>query len=193
MNKILVIIGTTRENRAGEKIARAFFREAEKRTDAEFELIDLRDYPLPFYDEPTSPKGIGLNYKNEVAKKWAQKIAESDGFVIVTAEYNHGYPAVLKNALDYVYDEWNNKPVSFVSYGGAAGGSRAVQQLRQVVIELQMVPLREQIILPFFSQLINEDGTMKDPDWGKKVNKVLDQLIMWTDFLKNFPLRQNDK
>ncbi len=150
MLKIQVIIGTTRQNRFSEKAASYIYQEAKKRKEIEVELVDLRDYPLPFYDEPVSPAMFEMTkheYTNEVAKKWTNKIGEADGYIIVTAEYNHGYPAVLKNALDYIFKEWNRKAVGFVSYGNA-GGARAVEQLRQVVIELQMVPIRNSIHIP---------------------------------------------
>jgi len=148
MVKIQVIIGTTRENRFSEKPAHYIFEELKKKEGVEAELIDLRDWPLPFFDEPISPAFNNGTYKNELATKWAQKIAEADGYIIVTGEYNHGYPAVLKNALDYVYKEWNKKAVGFVSYG-TAGGARSVEQLRAVAIELQLVPIRPAIHIPF--------------------------------------------
>src|SRR5258708_11259062 len=109
--KIIIIIGTTRQKRFSEKAASYIFEEAKKK-DIDVELVDLREYPLPFYDEPVSPSMFELvkhEYTNENAKKWTKKIAEADGYIIVTAEYNHGYPAVLKNALDYGFKEWNKK------------------------------------------------------------------------------------
>ncbi len=145
--KIQIIIGSTRQNRFSEKPANYIFDELKKREGIEAELIDLRDWPLPFYDEPITPAGNKGNYANELGKKWANKIGEGDGYIMVTPEYNHGYAAVLKNALDWVFPEWNKKPVGFVSYGNA-GGSRAIEQLRQVVIELRMVPIFNAIHIP---------------------------------------------
>src|ERR1017187_2818810 len=145
--KIQVIIGSTRQHRFSEKPANYIFEELKKREDTEAELIDLRDWPLPFYDEPIS---VGSNkgiYSNPLGKEWAAKIGEGDGYIIVSPEYNHGYSAVLKNALDWVFPEWNKKPVGFVGYGNA-GGSRAIEQLRQVVIELRMVPIFNSIHIP---------------------------------------------
>ncbi len=144
---IHVIIGSTRQNRFSEKPARYILDELKKKEDVQAELIDLRDWPLPFYDEPISPAINKGNYSNELGKKWAAKVGEADGYIMVTPEYNHGYSAVLKNALDWVFPEWNGKPVGFVSYGNA-GGARAIEQLRQVVIELQMVPIRSAIHIP---------------------------------------------
>ena len=151
MEKILpvihVIIGSTRPKRFSEKAARYIFDELKKKQEIHTELIDLRDWPLPFYDEPISPSVNKGNYSNALGKQWAAKVGEADGYIIVTPEYNHGYTAVLKNALDWVFAEWNEKPVGFVSYGSALG-ARAVEQLRQVVIELRMVPIRTAVHIP---------------------------------------------
>ena len=144
---IHVIIGSTRHNRFSEKPAGYIFDELKKKEGVHAELIDLRDWPLPFYDEPVSPASNKGNYSNELGKKWASKVGEADGYIMVTPEYNHGYSAVLKNALDWVFPEWNGKPAGFVGYGNA-GGARAIEQLRQVVIELDMVPIRSAIHIP---------------------------------------------
>jgi len=144
---IHVIIGSTRPGRFSEKIGRYVHDELKKREEVRAELVDLRDWPFPFFDEPISPaynKGI---YVNGLGKKWASKVGEADGYIMVTPEYNHGYSAVLKNAIDWVFGEWKNKPVGFVSYGNA-GGARAIEQLRQVVIELQMLPIRNALHIP---------------------------------------------
>src|SRR5665213_2869794 len=150
MIKIQIIMGSTRQGRFVEQPAKWIFEKAKMQEGIEVELIDLRDWPLPFFDEAVSPSMNKGNYTNELAAKWAKKVGEADGYIIVTPEYNHGYPGVLKNAIDYVYGEWNNKPVGFVSYGGVAGGTRSVQQLRQVAIELQMVPIRNGIHIPMY-------------------------------------------
>ncbi len=145
--KIAVIIGSTREGRFSEKPAHYIAGELKKRGGVGVELIDLRDWPLPFFDQALSPLAAKGNYDNQLAKDWAAKIGQFDGYIIVTPEYNHGYAAVLKNALDWLFAEWNHKPVGFVGYGNA-GGARAIEQLRQVVIELQMVPIRSAIHIP---------------------------------------------
>ncbi|HZK76445.1 MAG TPA: NAD(P)H-dependent oxidoreductase [Candidatus Kapabacteria bacterium] len=145
--KIQILIGSTRPNRFSEKPAQYLFEELKKKEGLEAELLDLRDWPLPFFDEPIS---VGANkgiYVNPLGKKWADKIGEGDGYIMVTPEYNHGYSAVLKNALGWVYREWNKKPVGFVSYGNSFG-ARAIEQLRQVVIELKMVPMFNSIQIP---------------------------------------------
>lgn len=179
--RIQIILGSTREGRFGDRVANWFYRLAGERKDTLSELIDLRDWPLPFFNEPTSP--ITGHYAPE-ARAWAAKIAEGDGYVFVTPEYNFGYPAVLKNALDHIYHEWNNKPVAFVSYGGGAGGSRAVQQLREVVIELQMAPIRAGIVIPFARRLFDESGTIKDESYNVRAKALLDQLLWWASALK---------
>jgi len=145
--KIKIILGTTRKGRFGDKPAHWILDEARALPDVEVELLDLRDYPLPHFDEPASPMWKKGQYDDESVQRWADRIADGDAFVIVSPEYNHGYPAVLKNAIDYIYPEWVNKPVGFVSYGNA-GGARAVEQLRQVAIEMQMWPIRSAIHIP---------------------------------------------
>jgi NAD(P)H-dependent FMN reductase len=145
--KIKIILGTTRQRRFGDKPAFWIAEEARAQADVEVEFLDLRDYPLPFFDEPASPAWGKGQYTNEAVQRWADRIADGDAFVMVTPEYNHGYPAVLKNAIDHLYPEWLNKPVGFVSYGNA-GGARAVEQLRQVVVEVQMTPIRSAIHIP---------------------------------------------
>lgn len=148
--KIKIIVGTTRQNRFSERAASYIHQEAIKQKNVDVEVLDLREYPLPFFDEsitPTMFESAKHEYTNEVAKKWTSKIDEADAFIIVTAEYNHGYPAVLKNALDYVFKEWNRKAVGFVGYGNA-GGARAIEQLREVVVELQLAPIRHAIHIP---------------------------------------------
>ena len=179
--RIQIILGSTREGRVGDRVANWFYELAVKREDLIAELIDLRDWPLPFFNEPKSP--ITGHYAPE-ARAWATKVVQGDGYVFITPEYNFGYPAVLKNALDHIYQEWNNKPVGFVSYGGAAGGSRAVQQLRQVVVELQMAPIRAGIVIPFARRLFEESGVIKDEAYNARANALLDQLLWWARALK---------
>jgi NAD(P)H-dependent FMN reductase len=179
--RIQIILGSTREGRFGDRVANWFYGLAAEREDLIAELIDLRDWPLPFFNEPTSP--ITGHYAPE-ARAWAARVAEGDGYVFVTPEYNFGYPAVLKNALDHLYHEWNNKPVAFVSYGGTAGGSRAVQQLREVVVELQMAPIRAGIVIPFARRLFDENGEIKDESYNARANALLDQLLWWARALK---------
>ncbi len=184
--KIAIILGSTRKNRQGERVALWVYDFARKQNNFEVELLDLNDWPLPFYDEPVSPTKINGNYTSEVARKWSAKIKEFDGYIIVTPEYSHGYPAVLKNALDYLYTEWNNKPVAFVSYSGGPGaGIRAVEQLRQVAIELQMAPIRESLNIPFVWKAFDENNQLKDEGLLIKAGNLIKQLRWWTTALKN--------
>ncbi|MBU6415482.1 NAD(P)H-dependent oxidoreductase [Patescibacteria group bacterium] len=187
MLKIKIILGSTRPNRFSDKPGNWIFEAAKKKDDVEAELLDLRDYPLPFFDESTSPARIKDGaYPNEIARKWAAKIREADAFIIVTPEYNHGASGVLKNALDYIYTEWNNKPVGFVAYGGV-GGARAVEQLREVAVELQMAPIRNAIHIPQHWNLLDENGKLKtgalDP-FKKSADTFLGQLLWWAKALK---------
>lgn len=184
MIKIQVILGSTRQKRFGEQPAQWIIDELQKQEDVEVEFIDLRDWPLPFFNESISPafnKGI---YENELAAKWAKKVAEGDGYVFVTPEYNHGYSAVLKNAIDYVYKEWNQKPVAFVSYGGTAGGTRAVQQLRQVAIEVQLTPIRQGVHIPLYWEHLDEKGQLKKEAFQQQVDLMIPQLLWYTRLFK---------
>jgi NAD(P)H-dependent FMN reductase len=145
---IQVILASTRPGRFGEKPAAWLMDRLSTRTDLQAELIDLRDYPLPFFDQPASPARTLRDYPNQEIARWGRTIDRADGFIVVTPEYNHGYPASLKNAIDYIFPELNRKPIAFVGYGNV-GGARAIEQLRLVAVELEMAPLRYAIhILP---------------------------------------------
>ncbi|TSC84407.1 MAG: NADPH-dependent FMN reductase [Parcubacteria group bacterium Gr01-1014_17] len=181
--KVGVIVGSTRQGRFGEQPARWIYGEANKRVGIEAELLDLRDYPLPFFDQSSSPFMGGTDYKNPAVKKWAEKIKEKDAFIICSPEYNHGYPAVLKNALDYAYAEWNNKPVGFVSWGGV-GGARVVEQLRLVAIELQMAPIRNAVHIQNFWGLLDKSGKLKTDTLTESADEMLAQLAWWGNALK---------
>lgn len=146
--RIQVILASTRPGRFGEKPATWLMDRLSARSDMVVELIDLRDYPLPMFDRPTSPARTLRDYPSEEVARWGRTLDEADGFVVVTSEYNHGYPASLKNALDHVFPELSRKPVAFVGYGNV-GGARAIEQLRLVAVEFEMAPLRHAIhILP---------------------------------------------
>lgn len=186
--KILVIIGSTRQNRFSEKPAKWIFEEAKARKDFEVELIDLRDYPLPFFDEPVSPSMAKEPYPNKNVQKLSKKISEADGFIVVTPEYNHGYPAVLKNMFDYIYHDWNRKAIGFVSYG-TVGGARSVEQLRQVAVELQMAPIRQSVHIPpqlFFDIIMGKNHEPNPFEHLKpQADSFFEQLIWWTNALKD--------
>ncbi|MGY1883955.1 NADPH-dependent FMN reductase [Blastococcus sp. SYSU DS0753] len=184
MTRIGIILGSTRLNRNGEQVARWVLDVAARRDDAEFELVDLRDYPLPHLDEPLPPS-LG-QYQGEHTRRWAATIASFDGFVIVTPEYNHGTSGVLKNAIDYLYAEWNNKAVGFVSYG-SAGGGRAVEQLRLVAGELQMADVRQQVALSIITELENFSEFQPGDYNVPALTTLLDQVVAWSIALA--PLR----
>lgn len=179
MTDIQVILGSTRQGRAGARVARWFMGHADARTDLDVELVDLRDWPLPFFDQPMPPMRGG--YADNKQQRWAEQVARADGYVLVTPEYNHGYPAVLKNALDHLFAEWNGKPVAFVGYGGPGGGLRAVEQLRQVVVELGMVPMREQVAITNVYAAFDQDGHLASPHrHDRQAVAVLDELANWS-------------
>lgn len=187
MIKIKIILGSTRPNRFSDKPGAWIFEEAKKKANLDVELLDLRDYPLPFYNEPTSPAMVKDGaYPNDIVKKWAAKIQEADAFILVTPEYNHGSSGVLKNALDSIYAEWNKKPVGFVAYGGV-GGARAVEQLRAVAVELQMAPIRNAVHIPQPWNLLDETGNLKAgalDSFKPGAEALLDQLVWWAGALK---------
>ncbi|MBT2303619.1 NAD(P)H-dependent oxidoreductase [Variovorax paradoxus] len=182
--RIGIVIGSTREGRFGEKPAQWIHEIARQRTDLCFELIDLRDHPLPFFNEP-----MPLSYapaKNEAARRWADKLATTDGLIVVTPEYNHGPSAVLKNAFDYACKEFTRKPIGFVGYGGV-GAARAVEQLRLVATELQMAPVRNAVHIGMVEFLgIWQQGKSFDdfPHLAQAANGLLDDMAWWAKALK---------
>lgn len=181
MTKIGIILGSTRPGRNGEAVAKWVYDIANRRSDAEFELVDLLDYDLPHLDEAI-PASQGM-YANEHTKQWAAKIAELDGFVFVTPEYNHSTSGALKNAIDFVYGEWNNKAAGFVSYG-AAGGTRAVEHLRLIMGELQVADVRAQVALSLFADFENYSTFKPGPQHEDTLGVVLDQTVSWTKALE---------
>jgi NAD(P)H-dependent FMN reductase len=184
MSRIGIILGSTRPNRNGEQVARWVYEIATRRDDAEFELVDLRDYPLPHLDEPLPPS-MG-QYQNDHTKQWADKIASFDGFVFVTPEYNHSTSGVLKNAIDYLNAEWHNKALGLVSYGGV-GGARAAEHLRLVAGELQMADVRQQVALSMLTEFENF-SVFKPAEYNEvALQTMLDQVIAWSTALA--PLR----
>ena len=180
--KIKVIIGSTRASRFGDKPAHWILNLARSRASFDVELLDLRDYPLPLFEEPLPPGLAQDGYTNPAVVRWRDKIREADGFIICTPEYNHGYPAVLKNALDYTYFSWSRKAVAFVSWGGA-GGVRSVEQLRLVAIELDMAPLRVAVHIPnpWFIKDVSEIDT--EPN-RQSATALLDHLTWWAGALQ---------
>jgi NAD(P)H-dependent FMN reductase len=175
--KIHVILGSIREGRAGEKVARWFMNAFKDNESAELELIDLKDFPLPMYADATPSSMRQGPHQNPDVQKWLEKVEQADGYIIITPEYNHGYSSVLKNALDYPYKEWHDKPVGFVSYGGLAGGARAVEQLRQVVAELHMIDVRDQVLIPTVWSAFDQDGNLQNTEMHLKNAKLVVEKV----------------
>ena len=181
MSKIAIIIGSTRPGRVGEQVARWTFEMASRRQDAEYELVDIKDYNLPLLDEPVPP-AMG-QYSQEHTKKWSAKIASFDGYVFVAPEYNHGINGALKNAIDFLFKEWNNKSAGFVSYGSAMG-VRAVEQLRLVMGELKVADVRSQVMLSLRDDFEAFKTFKPRPHHEKTVGTMLDEVVLWANALK---------
>jgi NAD(P)H-dependent FMN reductase len=187
MTVISVIVGSTRQGRFSEKPAQWILQRLESRGGIETRLLDLREFPLPFFDQPVPPAMPGRPpYENEMVKRWTAEIARSDGFIFVTPEYNFGPPAVLKNALDWVYPEWNRKAVAFVSYGSALG-ARSVQQLRETAIELQLAPVRSSVHIPVATLWAHFQGGDVEAGLAQleaPAKSMIEDLLWWTAALK---------
>jgi NAD(P)H-dependent FMN reductase len=181
MLKMAIVIGSTRPGRVGEAVARWVYELAKKRADAEFELVDIEDFKLPLLDEPVPPSQG--KYSKPHTKAWAAKIGSFDGYVFVTPEYNHGTSGALKNAIDFLYAEWNNKAAGFVGYG-SAGGVRAVEHLRLVMAEVQVATVRNQVMLSLFTDFENFTTFKPDTRHEKSLNSMLDQLVAWGGALR---------
>ena len=182
--KIGIIISTTRPGRFGEVPTNWLFNIAKERNDADFEIVDLRDYPMPFFEEKV-PLHVAPP-QNEVALRWGEKIASLDGYIFVTAEYNHSIPAVLKNALDYLYSEIHRKPATFVGYGGT-GGSRAVEHLRNILAEEQVASLKHTVHIGMMEMIgmLREGKSMADyPYLDDFAKRMVDEIVWWANTLK---------
>jgi NAD(P)H-dependent FMN reductase len=187
MTVISVIVGSTREGRFSEKPAKWIFDHLKQREGVDAGLLDLRDFPMPFFDQQYTPATPGHPpFENEAVQRWTTAIAQSDGFIIVTPEYNYGPSAVLKNAIDWVYPEWHRKAVSFVSYGVMAG-VRSVQQLRENLVELQLAPVKSSVHVPaptLFAHYQGGDVEAGLAELAAPANAMIDDLLWWTSALK---------
>lgn len=184
MPKIGIIISTTRDTRFGDKPAQWINDAASAREDLEVEVVDLRDFDLPFFNEAAS--NLWAPTQNAEGVRWQQKVAEFDGYIFVTAEYNRSIPAALKNALDYAYNEWNKKPAAYVGYG-SVGAARAMEHLRLINVELQMVPLRSGVHIQgadFFAVWQGGQSLESLTHLEPGVQTMLDELTWWTNALK---------
>ncbi len=186
MIKLAIIIGSTRPGRKAEAVARWVYDHAKTRSDAESEIVDLLDFRLPLLDEPIPPS-MG-KYTKEHTKAWAAKVDTFDAFVFVTPEYNHATSAALKNAIDFLYREWNNKAAGFVGYGGA-GGTRAVEHLRLVMGELQVATVRAQVALSLFHDFEDFTTFRPGPHHQASLKAMLDQVVAWGGALRSLRIK----
>jgi NAD(P)H-dependent FMN reductase len=182
MLKIAIIIGSTRPGRRGEVIARWIYEIAQKRSDAEYELVDIADFNLPLLDEPNPP--VFGKYTKPHTLAWSKAINAFDGFVFVTPEYNHATSGALKNAMDYLSNEWKDKAAGIVSYGGGTGGARAAENLRLILSELQVAHVRAQVTLSLFTDFENYSVLKPAPHQEAAANTLFDQVIAWSGALK---------
>ena len=182
MLKVKVILGSTREGRFGEQPAK-WITEKAKQKGLDVELLDLRDFPLPFFKEAVTPSYKKEAYADPAVVQWTAKIKEADAFVVIAAEYNHSFTAVLKNAIDYVSPEWNKKSVGFVGYG-TVGGARAIEQLRLVFAELQTVAVRTGVYMISPWTMLDEKGILDTSSFDAAGDMMLEQLVWWGEALK---------
>jgi NAD(P)H-dependent FMN reductase len=189
MAKLEIIIASTRPGRIGLPIGQWVHGEAVTHGGfADIELVDLAEVGLPFMNEPNHPRLA--QYTHQHTRDWSAKVAEADAFVFVMPEYNYGYNAELKNAIDYLHHEWHYKPVGLVSYGGVAAGTRAAQMIKQVVTTLKMTPLSEAVSIPFVQQFLDEEDTVVPSEiMTASAKAMFDELVRVTEALR--PLRHN--
>jgi NAD(P)H-dependent FMN reductase len=178
--KLILLFGSSRRGRKGEVVFNWVINLCKQDSRFELDIVDLQQLNLPFFDEPLSPFTMArknIEYTHPEGKAWAERVDQAEGIIIVTPEYNHGYTAVLKNALDWVGPEWVDKPVGFVSYGGISGGSRVVEQLRTVTIELGLVQVANPIHFNFFEQAFNESGQPVRESKNDELKRMLDEIM----------------
>ena len=186
MYSLKIIIASTRPGRKGISVANWFIEIANKDPAFNVEVLDLAEINLPFIDEPDHPRF--QKYTKEHTKQWSKTIDAADAFVFVIPEYNYSMPPTLLNAIDFLYKEWNYKPVGLVSYGGISGGTRSAQMCKQVITTVKMIPLSEAVSIPFFTKHIDENGKFNsNEDADKSAEGLLHELLKWTEILK--PMR----
>jgi len=189
MLNLKIIIGSTRPGRAADRVVPWIVGRAKEHPAFSVEVLDLRDWPLPFFAETFKTVGDPRNpaYSDPIVKRWNQKIAEADAYLFITPEYNHSIPAVLKNAIDSVFVSFafRNKPAAFIGYsGGAVGGARAVEHLAHIAIEAEMVPLRNTVLIADIPKAFASDGTPTNPLANAALDIVLEDLAWWSAALK---------
>jgi NAD(P)H-dependent FMN reductase len=184
MPNLLVIIASTRPGRVGLPVAEWFVDEAREHGAFDVSVADLAEWNLPFLDEPNHPRLH--DYVHDHTRRWSETVDAADAFVFVMPEYNHGINAPLKNAIDYLHDEWTRKPVGFVSYGGVAAGTRAVQMTKQIVVSLRMLPVNDAVTIPFVKTMIGDDGAFHPTDTVEQsVGPMLDELAAVAEALRS--------
>lgn len=183
MTKVAIVLGSTRPGRNGEAVARWVHEQASKRDDADYELVDIAEFDLPLLDEAIPPSQD--KYQKDHTKRWAEKIGGFDAFVFVTPEYNHSTSGALKNAIDFLYAEWNNKAAGFVAYG-SAGGTRAVEHLRGIMGELQIADVRSQVALSLFEDFENFSKFKPRDIHSNSLDSLFDQVVGWGEALKEY-------
>ncbi len=181
MVNIAIIVGSTRPGRNAADVAQWVMEQSQKRTDAKFDILDIADFNLPLLDEAV-PASFG-QYSKPHSKAWAEAVAKYDGYVFVTPEYNHSTSGALKNAIDFIYQEWNNKAAGFVSYG-SMGGVRAVEHLRGIAAELQLADVCAQVSFSLITDFVNFSEFKPDPRHEQNITSLFDQLIAWSEALK---------
>ncbi len=187
MAQLMIVIASTRPGRGGTAVATWFSERANEHGAFEIRVVDLAEFTLPLLDEPNHPRL--RNYVNRHTHEWSAMVDAADAFAFVTPEYNHGYPASLKNAIDYLHHEWRYKPVGFVSYGGVAAGTRSVEQLQQVVTAVKLTPVIEQVNVPFYQQFLDDEGILQANEVMETAAvALLDQLARLEEALR--PLRE---
>jgi NAD(P)H-dependent FMN reductase len=176
MPRLMIILASTRPGRVGAPVARWFTAHAERHGGFDVDVVDLAELGLPFMDEPRHPRL--RQYEHQHTKDWSERVDAADAFAMVIPEYNHGFTAPLKNAIDFLHHEWRHKPVALVSYGGVAAGTRAAQMLKQVLLAQRMVPLTTAVSIPFVAQFVGEDGALQPNDTMQAAARdVLDELL----------------
>jgi NAD(P)H-dependent FMN reductase len=186
--RLQLIVGTTRPGRFAEKPVAWILDRLAGRDDFELDVLDLRDHPLPFFESPVSPARSLRDYPTEAIARFGARVDSADGYIIVTGEYNHGYPASLKNAMDHVFPEFNRKPVAFVGYGNV-GGARSIEQLRLVAVEFEMAPLRHAVhILPDLmrpAMMAEVFAPAMFETLDPRLELLVNDLVWWTNALKS--------
>ncbi|NJC73883.1 NAD(P)H-dependent oxidoreductase [Planosporangium thailandense] len=186
MLKLQIIITSTRPGRVGLPVGQWFAERAQSHGGFKVEVVDLAEINLPFLDEPNHPRL--RQYTHQHTKDWSATIDSGDAYVFVMPEYNYGMNAPMKNAIDYLHQEWQHKPVGFVSYGGVSAGTRAVQMAKQVVTTLKMVPLPEAVSIPFVAQFLDDEGRIQPNDvMNTSADALLAELLRYAEALA--PLR----